>query len=99
MSRFNAWLATRITEAVGTMYCAYFFAVLALLGFDGSSPAAFVRWFSTTFLQLVMLSIILVSQSIQNAAADRREAMLMRMVDELCEHEGVCIPDEVEGTD
>ena len=35
----------------------------------------------------------------QMEAATRREFLLMRLVEELCEHEGVCVPDEVEGTD
>ena len=30
-NRFNNWLATSITNIVGTMWCAYGFAALALL--------------------------------------------------------------------
>jgi len=35
-NRFNEWLAVRITKIVGTMWCAYAFAGLALI----SLPAA-----------------------------------------------------------
>lgn len=99
MTRLNDWLAVHITQAVGTMWCAYAFAILAFLGYRASTIAEFVQWFSTTFLQLVMLSIILVSQAIQNAAADRREALLLKLVEELCAEEGVCIPTDIEATD
>ena len=30
MKRFNDWLASKITSAVGTMWCAYIFALIAL---------------------------------------------------------------------
>ena len=99
MMRLNDWLASHITDAVGTMWCAYAFAVLAIIGYQGNTPADFVRWFSTVFLQLTLLSVILVSQSRQNAAADRREALLLKLVEELCAEEGVCVPTELEGTD
>ena len=73
---FNAKLALLITRAVGTMLCAYAFAALALL----SLPAAIstgqliiiVAWIAQTFLQLVLLSIIMVGQRVQSAASDAR---------------------------
>jgi len=30
-ARFNAWLAVKVTKGVGTMWCAYVFAALALV--------------------------------------------------------------------
>jgi len=73
---FNAKLALLITNAVGTMACAWAFAALALL----SLPAAIstgqliiiVAWIAQTFLQLVLLSIIMVGQRVQSAASDAR---------------------------
>lgn len=70
---FNAKLALVITGSVGTMACAYVFAVIALI----SLPAAIssgqviviVAWVAQTFLQLVLLSIIMVAQSVQSAAS------------------------------
>src|SRR5437764_15288137 len=75
---FNAKLALVITRSVGTMACAYLFAAIALI----SLPAAInsgqviviVAWVAQTFLQLVLLSIIMVGQSVQSAASDARAA-------------------------
>jgi hypothetical protein len=75
---FNAKLALIITRSVGTMACAYVFAAIALI----SLPAAInsgqviiiVAWIAQTFLQLVLLSIIMVGQSVQSAASDARAA-------------------------
>jgi hypothetical protein len=73
---FNAKVAVIVTRTVGTMACAYVFAVIALI----SLPAAInsgqviviVSWIAQTFLQLVLLSIIMVGQSVQSAASDAR---------------------------
>jgi hypothetical protein len=75
---FNAKVALIITRSVGTMACAYVFAVIALI----SLPAALnsgqviiiVAWIAQTFLQLVLLSIIMVGQTVQSAASDARAA-------------------------
>lgn len=66
--RFNDWLALRITNGVGTMWCAYAFTALALIGLPAAlrpGGVGFVQWFAQTFLQLVLLSVILVGQNIQ----------------------------------
>ena len=65
-NRFNQKIATKITSFVSTMWCAYIFAAIALI----SLPAAIksgdriiiVAWVAQTFLQLVLLSIIMVGQ-------------------------------------
>jgi hypothetical protein len=75
---FNGRLALLITTVVGTMWCAYAFAVLALIALPsalGSGPLAIVQWISQTFIQLVLLSIIMVGQNILGTAADRRAEM------------------------
>lgn len=73
--RFNTWLALKITQAVGTMWCAYLFAALALVSLpsalQGGIPA-FVAWLAQTFLQLVLLSIIIVGQKVEGASSERR---------------------------
>ena len=82
---FNTVAALRITDSVGSMWCAYVFMVLALLGFPGlgASPTAYVQWVSQTFLQLVLLSVIMVGQNAVDARAEKRhhaaEARLERM--------------------
>ncbi len=69
MDRINALnrrIAEKITSGVSTMWAAYLFAGIALL----SLPAALrsgetlviVDWVAQTFLQLVLLSIIMVGQ-------------------------------------
>ena len=75
VQRFNAALAVRITNLVGSMWCAYAFAVLALISLPDairSGRPAIIQWIAQTFLQLVLLSIIIVGQNVQSAAADKR---------------------------
>jgi hypothetical protein len=75
VTRFNTALALGITKVVGTMWCAYAFAALALISLpdairDGTE--ATISWIAQTFLQLVLLSIIIVGQNLQSAAGDAR---------------------------
>lgn len=74
----NGRIALALTTAVGTMWCAYTFAVLALLvlpqAIDGGL-LPFIQWLSQTFIQLVMLSVIMVGQNILGRASDRRALM------------------------
>jgi hypothetical protein len=87
----NAKLAVLITRGVGTMACAYLFALTALVSLPATLIAAnviskssvphfltspglilVIAWIAQTFLQLVLLSIILVGQRVQSAASDER---------------------------
>jgi|SRR5579872_2452305 len=73
--RFNAKFGLRITLVVGTMWAAYAFTVLALLALpDAIKQGTYfiIVWLSSSFLQLVLLPIIIVGQNIQAAAADKR---------------------------
>ena len=76
VARWNAALAVKITDAVGTMWCAYAFAALALVSLpdaiQSKNAVTLVSWISQTFLQLVLLSIIIVGQNVQAAASDSR---------------------------
>jgi hypothetical protein len=72
---FNSKLAVRITNIVGTMWCAYAFAALALISFPAAiraGTATLVAWFAQTFLQLVLLSIIMVGQKVAAAKSDQQ---------------------------
>jgi hypothetical protein len=75
-ARFNAALAVKITKGVGTMWCAYAFAALAFVSLPSAirsgDAVTLVSWISQTFLQLVLLSIIIVGQNVLAAAADKR---------------------------
>jgi hypothetical protein len=74
----NGRIALALTTAVGTMWCAYAFAILALLVVPqaiGGGLLTLVQWISQTFIQLVMLSVIVVGQNILGRAADKRAVM------------------------
>ncbi len=76
MGRINTHLALSITKVVGSMWCAYAFALLALISFPSAikshDPIIIVAWVAQTFLQLVLLPIIIVGQNVQAAASDAR---------------------------
>src|SRR5207253_3577723 len=75
-TRFNTWLAVKVTTVVGTMWCAYAFAALSIVSLPAAiasgNPVLIVSWISQTFLQLVLLSIIIVGQNVLAAASDKR---------------------------
>jgi hypothetical protein len=71
----NAKVAVLITRLVGTMWCAYLFTALALLGLGPAlkpGGEGLIAWIAQTFLQLVLLSVIMVGQNVQSLAADAR---------------------------
>jgi type IV secretory pathway VirB3-like protein len=76
MQRFNAAVGLRITVLVGTMWCAYVFAGIALISLPDNvhSTQLLILWISSSFLQLVLLPVIIVGQNIQARAADARAA-------------------------
>jgi hypothetical protein len=74
----NGRIALVLTTAVGTMWCAYIFALIALLAVPQALAGGlltFVQWVSQTFIQLVMLSVIMVGQNLLGRASDRRAEM------------------------
>ena len=80
-NRFNDWLAVKITNIVGTMWCAYAFAALTLISLPeaiNGGVATLVSWIAQTFLQLVLLSIIMVGQNIASEKSDRQLAQTFR---------------------
>lgn len=82
---FNGRLAVILTSVVGTMWCAYAFAVLALVALPSAieqgSVLAIVTWVSQTFIQLVMLSVIMVGQAIMSKASDERAELTYQDAD------------------
>jgi hypothetical protein len=82
---FNGKIALTLTTLVGTMWCAYAFAVLALVALPSAlsdgSLLALVQWVSQTFIQLVMLSVIMVGQNILSKASDKRAEMTYQDAD------------------
>lgn len=83
---FNSWLAVTITDVVGTMWCAYAFALLALVSLPqaiAAGTAALVAWIAQTFLQLVLLSIIMVGQKVAADKSDRQLEQTFKDAEEL----------------
>ena len=72
---FNGRLAVLITKMIGSMWCAYAFAGLALISLPDAihqGTVAIVSWVSQTFLQLVLLSVIMVGQQVLAKASDKQ---------------------------
>ena len=76
---FNGRFALTLTRVVGTMWCAYAFAGLALVALPSAVGSGnlqqLIAWVSQTFIQLVMLSVIMVGQNILGKAQDKRAEM------------------------
>ena len=76
LGRFNTWLALKVTAVVGTMICAYLFGALAFVSLPSALNSGaliiIVAWIAQTFLQLVLLPVIIVGQNVQATAADKR---------------------------
>jgi hypothetical protein len=71
----NAKIAVFLTNIVGSMWCAYAFAILALIGLRPAlkpGGEGLIAWIAQTFLQLVLLSVIMVGQNVQSEASDAR---------------------------
>ena len=72
---FNGRFAMLITNMVSTMWCAYLFAVIALISLPAAiegGTATIVSWIAQTFLQLVLLSVIMVGQKVAARASDKQ---------------------------
>ncbi len=76
MGRFNTRIAVAVTKSVGSMWCAYAFALLAFISLPSAIASGqsliIIIWIAQTFLQLVLLPIIIVGQNVQAAASDAR---------------------------
>ncbi|MDE2240126.1 MAG: hypothetical protein KGJ73_09395, partial [Rhodospirillales bacterium] len=71
----NGRIAVFITNTVGTKWCAYVFAAIALVSLPEAikgGVATLIAWVAQTFLQLVLLSVIMVGQKVAAAASDKQ---------------------------
>ncbi len=71
----NGRLALIITNMVSTMWCAYLFTAIALISLPAAiagGTATLIAWIAQTFLQLVLLSIIMVGQKVAALASDKQ---------------------------
>ena len=76
IGQLNTRLAVVITKSVGTMWAAYLFTAIALISLPAAimthSPIVIIAWIAQTFLQLVLLPIIIVGQNVISASQDAR---------------------------
>lgn len=75
INAFNSKVAIIITNSVSTMWCAYAFAALAIVSLPDAikgGTSTLISWIAQTFLQLVLLSIIMVGQSVSSAKSEAR---------------------------
>jgi hypothetical protein len=77
LGRFNTTLAVSITKSVGTMWAAYLFTLIAIGGgvavvTQNAFLTALSVLISQTFLQLVLLPIIIVGQNVISESQDAR---------------------------
>lgn len=70
-------LGEKITSAVGTMWAAIAFALLALVSLPAAiasgDSVVIISWVAQTFLQLVLLPIIMVGQAVQARKTEKRD--------------------------
>ena len=87
VAKVNRTVGQAITSAVATMWCAYIFALIALISLPqaiqesfsgGFHPLPIITWIAQTFLQLVLLSIILYGQNLLSEGADARAEATFR---------------------
>ena len=73
---WNDRIGLAVTKRVGTMWAAYVFFGLSLVSLPAAlssgNEIVIVSWIAQTFLQLVLLPIIIVGQNIQAKASDER---------------------------
>jgi hypothetical protein len=89
IDEFNRRVAEKITRFVSTMWCAYVFAGLTLISLPAAiktgNVVVIVGWVAQTFLQLVLLSIIMVGQKksaegVEKMISETHEASLAEFV-------------------
>jgi hypothetical protein len=79
VGRINNTVAVLVTRAVGSMWAAYLFVLIALVSlpqalsaFLSGDTVTGIAWLSQSFLQLVLLPILMVGQRVIAASQDAR---------------------------
>jgi DNA integrity scanning protein DisA with diadenylate cyclase activity len=70
------------------MWCAYLFAIIALISLPSAiegGTATLISWVAQTFLQLVLLSVIMVGQKVSAQASDKRAMQTFKDTEALLE--------------
>lgn len=99
--RINAKIAVWVTIGVGSMTCAWLFGILAFAGLPTAlkpGNIGLLFWISSDFLQLTLLSVIIVGQNIQALAADKRAESTYKDAEAVL-HEALQIQEHLEAQD
>lgn len=79
IAQFNDRLAVIVTQNIGSMWAAYVFVLISLVSFPQALSAFLsgdrvtgISWLSQSFLQLVLLPVIMVGQRVISTAQDAR---------------------------
>ncbi len=72
INRFGERIAVHITRAVATLACFIVFNFIAVAGELWPKAGPFVAWLSSNYLQLVLLSVIMMGQEVAGRKAERR---------------------------
>ena len=81
----NERVAVRCTLVVGTMWTAYAFLAWSLLPLVAPQTTAVVTYVSQAVIQLVLLPLIMVGQSVMNRASDTRAEDVHAKMDAMME--------------
>ena len=84
----NGRIAVWITSGVSTMWCAYIFALIALISLPSAiegGTATLISWIAQTFLQLVLLSVIMVGQKVSAQTSDKQALQTYKDTEALLE--------------
>jgi len=81
----NKWIALKLTSWVGSMWCAYLFALIAFIGIPAAlqpGGIGIVNWFVEEFCQFVLLSVIIVGQNLQSTASEERMDQILELIEQ-----------------
>lgn len=92
INKINNKIALWLTRMIGTMWCAYAFGLLTLISLPDAihgGVSTLIQWIAQTFLQLVLLSVIMVGQAVQSQKTEERDVedhdMIMSELNEIKE--------------
>ncbi len=74
IEQFNDVVAVTATERIGTMWCVYAFTALVVIPLFVPAVQTSVMYFSSSFLQLIFLPLIMVGNKVMGRTAEQRAA-------------------------
>ena len=72
VTNFNKFIALNITKIVATMWCFYAFSILTIIPLIYPSTQSIIGFVSSSFLQLVLLPLLMVSGNLQSDKSETR---------------------------